>query len=95
MLSNVGRGLMEQLFASQELEELFDTVVLSSEVGMIKPDPAIFNFTTDKMGLLPEDCLMIDDLEANIEGARQTGMHGVVFSTTSQVISDIEKLTQQ
>lgn len=95
MLSNVGRGLMEQLFTSQELEELFDAVVLSSEVGMVKPDPAIFSFTTDKMGLLPEDCLMIDDLEVNIEGAQQTGMRGVVFSTTSQVISDVEKLTQQ
>lgn len=92
MLSNVGRGVIDRLFSARELDELFDEVVLSSEVGMIKPDPDIFNLTSYKMGILSEDCLMVDDLEANIEGAISIGMHGVVFTTTEEFISDIVKL---
>jgi putative hydrolase of the HAD superfamily len=92
MLSNVGRGLIDQLFTRQELKELFDTVVLSSEVGMVKPDPAIFNFTSNKMGVLPEDCLMIDDIDDNIDGAKAAGMHGVVFTTTNEFIIDTRDL---
>lgn len=92
MLSNVGRGVIDQLFSAKELDELFDEIVLSSEVGMIKPDPNIFNFTSDKLGISPEDCLMVDDLEANIDGAQLTGMPGVVFTTTNEFVSATTKL---
>lgn len=87
MLSNVGRGVMNQLFSVDELAELFDEVVLSSEVGMIKPDPNIFHFTSEKLGVLPEDCLMVDDLESNVNGAIAIGMQAVVFKTTKEFIS--------
>jgi glucose-1-phosphatase len=92
MLSNVGRGVIERLFSADELAELFDVVVLSSEVGMVKPDVKIFNFTSDKIGILAEDCLMVDDLEININAARQAGMQGVVFTTTHEFISAIPTL---
>lgn len=92
MLSNVGRGLMEQLFTRQELDELFDTVVLSSEVGMVKPDPAIYQLAADQLGLAPTECVMIDDLSRNIEGAESIGMKGIVYSTTSVFLSDVQML---
>jgi glucose-1-phosphatase len=88
MLSNVGRGLINQLFTQQELDELFDVVVLSSDVGMVKPDPEIFKYTCDKLGLLPEECMMVDDIQDNIDAANDLGMHGVVFNTTEKFISD-------
>lgn len=89
MLSNVGKGLMEQLFTRQELDELFDVVVLSSEVGMVKPDPAIYELTAEKMGIPAQDCLMVDDLPGNIDGAQSAGMQGVVYTTTEVFISDV------
>jgi len=92
LLSNVGRGVMERLFTPSELDELFDEVVLSSEVGMIKPDPAIYTLTADRLGLEPAECVMVDDLVANIEGAESTGMHGVVFTTTSKCRQDMSTL---
>ena len=95
MLSNVGRGVMNRLFSEEELGRLFDVVVLSSEVGMVKPDPEIFNFTSEKLGILPENCLMVDDLETNIAGAKIAGMQGVVFSTTDTFISAAKPLLVQ
>jgi putative hydrolase of the HAD superfamily len=95
MLSNVGRGVINRLFSDEELDELFDVVVLSSEVGMVKPDPEIFNFTSDKLGISPENCLMVDDLESNITGAQTIGMHGVVFSTTDSFVSGVQPLLAQ
>jgi HAD superfamily hydrolase (TIGR01509 family) len=92
LLSNVGRGVIDRLFSPAELNELFDTVVLSSEVGMVKPDIKIFSFTSEKLGVPVENCLMVDDLQDNIDGARAAGMHGVVFSTTDVFISDMQLL---
>lgn len=92
LLSNVGRGVMDRLFSAAEQDELFDTVVLSSEVGIVKPDAAIFTLTADKLGVSSEECLMIDDLSANINGAIAAGMQGVVFITTESFLSDMKML---
>lgn len=92
LLSNIGRGVMSRLFSESEQEELFDFVVLSSDVGMIKPDPDIFKFTSDKLGILPEECLMVDDIDDNIHGAKAAGMQGVVFTTTQDFLSEIDTI---
>jgi HAD superfamily hydrolase (TIGR01509 family) len=92
LLSNVGRSVINRLFSPEELNELFDTVVLSSEVGVVKPDVKIFSFTSDKLGISAENCLMVDDLQNNIDGAIAAGMQGVVFSTTEAFVSDMKLL---
>jgi putative hydrolase of the HAD superfamily len=92
LLSNVGRGVMERLFSPDELDELFDAVVLSSEVGMIKPEPAIYELAAERLGLSPSECVMVDDLVANIDGAKSTGMQGVVYSTTDKCKHEITRL---
>jgi putative hydrolase of the HAD superfamily len=91
MLSNVGRGVMNQLFTQTELDELFDVVVLSSDVGMVKPDPEIFKYTCEKLGLLPDECMMVDDIRDNIASANSLGMYGVVFNTTDEFLSDVRQ----
>jgi putative hydrolase of the HAD superfamily len=89
LLSNVGRGVIERLFTAEELAELFDVVVLSSEVGMVKPEPEIYRYTAGKLDLTEEQCLMIDDLASNIEGALSVGMRGIVFKTTDIFVANL------
>lgn len=91
LLSNVGSDVMNRLFSPAEQAELFDMVVLSSDIGMTKPNPDIFSLTAAKLGVLPEECIMIDDLLVNIEGARQAGMKGVVYSTVEQTKRAIDE----
>lgn len=92
MLSNVGRGFIDDFFTKRELQELFDVVVLSSEVGYIKPNPAIYQLAADRLEMLPQECLMIDDSEANVAGARQAGMQGLHYQTLEQCRTELEDI---
>lgn len=89
LLSNIGRGFINDFFSRDELDELFDTVVLSSEVGTIKPEQAIYDLTAQRLGVLPEECVMIDDSERNISGAERVGMRGLYFQTLEQCQAEL------
>jgi putative hydrolase of the HAD superfamily len=60
------------------LTELFDTVVISSEVGIRKPDPAVYELATERLGLPPSACVFVDDLPGNLKPARALGMATVL-----------------
>ena len=60
------------------LDELFHTVVDSSEVGVRKPDPRIYELTAGRLGVDPAHCAFLDDLAANVAGAVAVGMTGVL-----------------
>lgn len=59
------------------LEEHFDAVVVSGEVGLRKPDPQIYRLAAERIGVATSDCAFVDDLERNVEAAREVGMFGV------------------
>ncbi len=56
----------------------FDDLVISAEVGLRKPDPAIYRLAAERLRIAPEECVFIDDLERNVEVARDLGMIGIV-----------------
>jgi epoxide hydrolase-like predicted phosphatase len=61
------------------VDELFEVVVDSSQVGLRKPDPRIFRLALEQLGgVRPEQAVFLDDFEAHVAGARQLGMHGIV-----------------
>jgi putative hydrolase of the HAD superfamily len=95
MLSNVGRGAIERLFSPGELKELFDTVVLSSEVGMMKPSVEIYQHTASQLDLVPDECIMIDDIPFNVEGAEMTGMRGVTFKDLESCKQEVAALIRE
>jgi epoxide hydrolase-like predicted phosphatase len=93
MLSNVrGRERLEELFDEGELDGLFDTVVASGDVGLIKPEPEVYELTAERLGVDPKDCVMIDDLEPFCEGAQAVGMRSILFTTTEQFMKDFANL---
>lgn len=92
LLSNVGRDLIEELFSEAERAELFDCMVLSYEVGIVKPHPQIYRIAAERLNLNPSQCLMVDDLEKNIEGADAAGMHGLVYSSFDTLKADFARI---
>lgn len=68
---------------------LFEVVIDSCEVGMRKPDPSIYRLTCERLGVEPERALFVDDLPVNVHGATAVGMHGLVFTTTDEVLSQL------
>lgn len=89
MLSNVGRGWLDDFFAAHDIKHLFDAVVLSGEEGITKPDPEIFALAATRLGLDPSDCIMIDDIEENCSGADVAGMRSVHYRSNTQLVSDL------
>lgn len=83
VLSNADRTLRARFEAHDGLLDLFDDFVCSADVGMAKPDPRIYALAAERLGLSPEECVFIDDLDRNIDAAREVGMHGVHFRIES------------
>ncbi|MBD3340528.1 MAG: HAD-IA family hydrolase [Candidatus Lokiarchaeota archaeon] len=72
--------LIVNLLKKYNLLYLFDAITTSAEYGMRKPDPGIFYYTLDKLGLKnePESCLMCGDEHADIMGAHEIGMETIL-----------------
>jgi HAD superfamily hydrolase (TIGR01509 family) len=77
VLSNADISLRARL-ERDGVHTLFDDVVVSAEVGMAKPEPAIFRLAAERLGLAPAECVFVDDLDDNVEAAREVGMRGVI-----------------
>ncbi len=70
----------------------FDRLVLSYEVGHIKPSAAFYLACTEAAGAEPADCVFIDDLAENIEGAKAAGLVGLLYQSTGRLIEDLAAL---
>jgi epoxide hydrolase-like predicted phosphatase len=75
-----------------DLEERFDAVIISDQVGLRKPDPAIYTLTAAKIDVPPRSCVFVDDTAANLPAARDLGMAVVHFTDTASGIAEIERL---
>ena len=95
MLSNVGNDSIERLFPADQLSELFDVVVLSYKEYMVKPHPAIFTTTAERMGLSPGQCVMIDDLATNCEGAEVAGMISIQHTSNDTTRELLRKILRK
>jgi putative hydrolase of the HAD superfamily len=75
-----------------ELDDIFEVVVDSAFVGMRKPERRIYELTVERLGggLRAEECVFVDDLEVNCEGARAVGMTAVRFEDAGQAIAELE-----
>ncbi len=88
LLSNSwGNSYPRELF-----DELFDAVVISSEVRLRKPDPAIFHHALDLIGLPPEECAFVDDIEYNVRAAEELGITGVHYRDVETTLARLEEL---
>jgi putative hydrolase of the HAD superfamily len=73
------------------VDELFEVVVDSGFVGLRKPDPAIYRLTCERLGVAPERCLFVDDVEVNCAAAAELGMAAVLFRSSEQAIAEVRE----
>jgi putative hydrolase of the HAD superfamily len=79
LLTNAIVPFFRQILEKYRLDRLFDMMLVSSEEGLAKPDPAFYVRMIDKLGVRGEDCLFIDDNPVNLDAARSTGMRALCF----------------
>ena len=91
LISNAWSDLRPWIL-KEKFDDAFDNMVISAEVGWAKPDARIYQFALDKLRVLPEESIFVDDIQKNIEGAIKIGMHGVHFTDTNIAIRQIQNL---
>lgn len=70
--------------------DLFDGIIVSAEVGMVKPDPAVYRYLVQRFGLETCSCLFVDDAEANVEAAALIGMQAVRYQSSRQLRRELQ-----
>ncbi len=74
------------------LDELFDAIVISGEVGLHKPQPEIFRLGAERTGVAPAECVFVDDLRENCAGAEAVGMTAVLHRGPERTLPELEQL---
>jgi epoxide hydrolase-like predicted phosphatase len=92
LLSNAWDNLRQTMHTRWNIDGLFDELVISAEVGMVKPDPRIFHLALEKLGVQPTDAVFIDDMVANVDAARQQGIAAIQFLDTKQTLANLQEL---
>ena len=72
--------------------KLFEGIVVSGEIKMLKPFKEIYDFTLEKYNLDPKECVFIDDRLDNIRGAVRCGINGIQFESPEKLINELKKL---
>lgn len=85
ILSNMHDDMVQHLRSNGDWANRFDSLTLSSAIGMVKPEPDIFEYCLMSLGVRPEEALFIDDREANIEGALRAGISGIYAPSTDEL----------
>ena len=68
---------------------VFRDIVVSGQVALLKPEPAIYRMLLDRNGLVAQDCLFIDDSLPNVEGARAVGMDAIHFTDAEALAAEL------
>lgn len=84
--------IMAYLKKQHDIWPLFKGIVVSAEIGHLKPSEAIYRYLLDTYGLVADETVFIDDLLINVEGARKVGMKAIQFKTIEQCRGDLKRL---
>ncbi|MBL8161793.1 MAG: HAD family phosphatase [Anaerolineae bacterium] len=91
LLSNDSPALRGKLTALG-IAALFEPLVISGEIGVMKPDTRSYQAVLDMLRLPAEQTIFVDDMPANIAGAKALGIHGLHYTTTAALLAALEPL---
>ncbi len=92
LCSNAVGDLPGVLAERPDLRDLFEVVVISYQVGLRKPDPAMYHLVAERLGLPLNECLLIDDKERNTLAACEAGMQAITFVSAVDLRHRLERL---
>lgn len=92
MLSNANRGSVNRRLGDEIMNNCFDEIIVSAEVGLVKPDPEVYQLAAEKLGIDPSYCVFIDDNKNMVAGAEAVGMHAICYRNLTQLKRDLNEL---
>jgi epoxide hydrolase-like predicted phosphatase len=94
LISNAWPDIRLWLEERWRIADAFDTLVISAEVGLAKPDARIYQIALDQLQVSPAETVFVDDFEENIVGAREVGMAAIQFHSPEQALGELQGLLQ-
>lgn len=91
IISNYKDDLNRFLSEEHAIADDFDLIVGSAYEQVMKPDPAIFERTLQRLGRRPEEAIFIDDFAHNVDGARSVGMSAIHFTAQIDLRAELER----
>ncbi len=92
LISNAWNDMRSSLEDQWKIADAFDHITISSEVGVAKPHPRVFNLTLEELGIDPPQAVFIDDFVINILAAQNVGLCTIQFRNPQQTIAELEEL---
>jgi putative hydrolase of the HAD superfamily len=89
ILSNLSDNVLENIERTFDWIHRFDVLVWSCQLGIVKPNAAIYRYTLNKLGTLPEETLFIDDKRPNVEAARALGIQAIEYSSVERLREEL------
>jgi putative hydrolase of the HAD superfamily len=91
LISNAWSGL-RAFITRKGFVDVFDHMIISAEVGIMKPDPRIYQLALEELEAKANESVFIDDVLINVAGARSIGMQGIQFSQPHEALLEIKNL---
>ncbi|MDH3943813.1 MAG: HAD family phosphatase [Anaerolineae bacterium] len=92
LLSNALSNLRALIFEEWSIDDAFHHLTISAEIGLVKPDPAIYQYTLEQLGFEPYETVLVDDMPDNVAAARRLGMHAIRFRQPDQMREQLQLL---
>jgi putative hydrolase of the HAD superfamily len=92
LISNAWLELRDMLENHWHIDDAFDDLVISAEVGLVKPDLAIYNLALERLNVEADHAIFVDDFTQNIAAATDIGMHAVHFINPKQAVTEVNQL---
>jgi len=92
LLSNAWDDLRQNIEDFWKITDAFDEIVISAEVGLVKPDPGIYQRAISDLGINPDEAVFVDDFLHNIEAARIEGLQVIHFKGPDQALKDLQRM---
>jgi epoxide hydrolase-like predicted phosphatase len=85
-------GDLRDFIVREKFDDAFDKLIISAEVGAMKPEPKIFQIALEQFGVSPKEAVFVDDFLINIEGCEKVGMKGIHFKDPESALKQLKKL---
>lgn len=92
LLSNSSSEYLRPLLKHYDIGRLFDVVAISSELGLIKPDPEAFRYILEALGVNPGEAVFVDDNPNNVKCAISIGLRSIRFTDYGSLEQELHKL---
>lgn len=83
---------MRDYVVENKFDDAFDSLIISAEVGVMKPEAKIYQIALDQLTVQANEAAFVDDMKVNVEAARALGMHGIIFQNPLQVKENLKAL---